>query len=770
MKSLLHSRLRVIIPTIVFFFFILVTVLFEVKQYKDTKEYALTTLKTSLNIQMYKLQNSISDLLILNKEGLAERQLTEVVLDPNVKILIVSDENGIVRFANFREWIGMPINKINDFDYSFAKIAIKKSKGLILSKNDSSFKGYYSIYWGLKHGELREERIGCIYFVYDYSTIVKQVKYAEIQKSIVYGIISLVLSILLSIVLFKKITKRVERINSAMNNFAEGDLTVRLSVNGFDEIDSIATGFNSMVGHIEKERESLLLMQFIVERSSDPIYLITKDGSFAFVNEAAYSFLGYTHDELLQLKVSDINAQITPEHWSKHWIYLQQVGCLKYESKHITKYKEEIDVEVSSNYFNFGNKQYDCTIVRDITERKHAEEELKKQNEEIITLNEEYKLQNEELVLAKEKAEESDKFKTAFLQNMSHEIRTPMNAIMGFSDLLNDNELSIVKRENFISIINNSCTQLMSIVSDILTIASIETKQEKINNQSVIVNDVLDELHSIFIGQASKKQIFLVLKYQLSTVDSIILTDKTKLIQILTNLLTNALKFTDRGFIEFGYVLKDFTLEFYVKDSGIGIKKELHNTIFERFKQADIDTSKKYGGTGLGLTISKAFVELLGGTIWIESEIGNGANFKFTIPYKPVNKMDVQISTQIKNERNIAVLVAEDEGYNSQLISEFLKKSNFTIFNAKDGLEAINLCKMHPEIELILMDIKMPELDGISATAVIKEFRPNVKIIAQTAYALEDEIAKFKSQGFDDYVTKPIRKNALFDVLNRCIM
>ena len=284
MKSLLNSRLRVIIPTIVFFFFILVTVLFEIKQYKDTKEFALTTLKTSLNIQMYKLQNSISDLLLLNKEGLAERQLTEVVLDPNIKILIVSDENGIVRFANFKEWVGMPINKIKDFDYPFAKIATKKSKGFILSRNDSSFKGYYSINWGLKPGEFREERIGCIYFIYDYSSIVKQVKFLEIQKSIVYVIISLVLSILLSIVLFKKITKRVERINSAMNDFAEGDLSIQLRVNGYDEIDTIATGFNSMVRHIEKERESLLLMQFIVERSSDPIYLISADGSFAFVN------------------------------------------------------------------------------------------------------------------------------------------------------------------------------------------------------------------------------------------------------------------------------------------------------------------------------------------------------------------------------------------------------------------------------------------------------------------------------------------------------
>jgi signal transduction histidine kinase len=246
----------------------------------------------------------------------------------------------------------------------------------------------------------------------------------------------------------------------------------------------------------------------------------------------------------------------------------------------------------------------------------------------------------ENLKIAKEKAEESDRLKTAFLQNMSHEIRTPLNGINGFSKMLDKPALSKEKRKKFTSIIINSSNQLISIVNDILTISSLETKQEKINLTKVSVNNIIADLTSIFKQQSINKNISLYAKQPLRDKQSEIYTDKTKITQVLSN----SLKFTQEGFIKFGYNLKadvePAELEFFVKDSGIGINTEIQDSIFERFRQANETTSKKYGGTGLGLAISKAFVELLGGKIRVQSEPDKGSTFYFTIPYKPVNDTD----------------------------------------------------------------------------------------------------------------------------------
>jgi signal transduction histidine kinase len=241
-----------------------------------------------------------------------------------------------------------------------------------------------------------------------------------------------------------------------------------------------------------------------------------------------------------------------------------------------------------------------------------------------------------ELEKAKTKAEENDKLKTAFLQNMSHEIRTPLNAICGFSELLENKELSEEKRRNYISIIQNSSEQLLSIVTNVLTISSLETKQERVVKQSVSINAILKEMDLMFRKQAEHQGVRL--SAYLRHNDLCVITDRTKLRQILTNLISNALKFTSEGFVEFGYSLKEDFVEFFVKDSGIGVRPELSDLIFERFRQGDNATNKLYGGTGLGLTISKSFAELLGGKIWLKSEPGKGSVFCFNIPYEPAGE------------------------------------------------------------------------------------------------------------------------------------
>lgn len=238
-----------------------------------------------------------------------------------------------------------------------------------------------------------------------------------------------------------------------------------------------------------------------------------------------------------------------------------------------------------------------------------------------------------ELERAKIKAEENDNLKTAFLQNMSHEIRTPLNAICGFSELLDNKELSEDKRRNYISIIQNSSEQLLSIVTNVLTISSLETKQERVIKQNVSINEILKELDIMFRKQADHQGVRLNAHMLRNNI--CVITDRAKLKQILTNLISNALKFTSEGFVEFGYSLKDNFVEFFVKDSGIGIRPELSDLIFERFRQGENAADKLYGGTGLGLTISKSFAELLGGKIWLRSEPGKGSVFCFNIPYEP---------------------------------------------------------------------------------------------------------------------------------------
>ncbi|MBN2891404.1 MAG: response regulator [Bacteroidales bacterium] len=412
-------------------------------------------------------------------------------------------------------------------------------------------------------------------------------------------------------------------------------------------------------------------------------------------------------------------------------------------------------------------------LIQDIEQLISSQKQLEELNQSLENRIEERTI---ELKSAKEKAEESDRLKTAFLQNMSHEIRTPLNAICGFSGMLNMPKITDEKRDTFVSIIQNSSNQLLSIVTDILTISSLETKQEKLNISKVNINEIIVDLLTIFKTQAQNKNISLYSKQQLNDKQSEIYTDKTKITQILSNLLSNALKFTHEGFIEFGYTILEtrhgvsqhHDLQFYLKDTGIGIKPELHEKIFERFRQADKSIQMNFGGTGLGLSISKGFAELLGGKIWVESEPEKGSTFYFTIPYEPVNEIDKTTSPTKQNENFRTVLVAEDEEYNFLFIEELLIDLDLKLIHAKDGQETVEIFKTNPKIDLILMDIKMPIMNGHEAAKIIKKLKPDLPIIAQSAYALEHERAKFE-EIFDDYLTKPINEKDLIEIVTKYI-
>jgi signal transduction histidine kinase/CheY-like chemotaxis protein len=374
------------------------------------------------------------------------------------------------------------------------------------------------------------------------------------------------------------------------------------------------------------------------------------------------------------------------------------------------------------------------------------------------------------------KAKKSDHLKSAFLANMSHEIRTPMNGIIGFSQLLKKPGLSKEKQDKYVNTIIDSANHLLTIVNDILDISKIETGQIEIVSQPTNINELLLSLIEHYTLKAEEKGITIKLNCELKENEYVILTDKPKLKQILNNLISNAIKFTSEGHIIVGCNSNKDSINFFVEDTGIGVPKEFQREIFERFRQVETTTTRNFGGTGLGLAISKNLVELLGGKLWLESEIGKGSIFRFainkTIVVPPNIKLNKDIdldSIEPKPVKQTTILIAEDEDNNYFYLSEALSDIGIKVLRAKDGLEAIKLTNNYPEISLILMDIKMPELNGYSATKLIKERYPNLPIIAQTAYALTGEKEKILNEGFDGYISKPIRLNELFKILNKYI-
>lgn len=409
---------------------------------------------------------------------------------------------------------------------------------------------------------------------------------------------------------------------------------------------------------------------------------------------------------------------------------------------------------------------------------KQSAKELQLMNEELerrvnirtLSLQKEIREHNQTaaaLMKAKEKAEESDRLKSSFLANLSHEIRTPMNAIQGFTDLLKMPNLTDEKKDIYISTIKKSGNKLLLIINDIIEISKIDAGQIVPHFMPINLNDFFVDLYNtlhVTILNDKKLELRLVNGNQNPTL--YISTDEVKLLQIMTNLINNAIKFTEEGSVTFGYEIRnEKEILFFVKDTGIGIDPKYKHAIFERFRRIESDLAIMKGGSGLGLAISKAYVEMLGGTIGLDSEIGKGSCFSFTIPLIIAEKLsNIEPATLNKNDDynfdNDVILIAEDDDINYLYFKEIISNYHFTIIRACTGKEAVEYCSKH-DFLLVLMDIKMPEMDGFEALKLIKAIKPNLQVIAQTSYALSEDEALIKKSGFDGYITKPINKEEL---------
>jgi len=402
-----------------------------------------------------------------------------------------------------------------------------------------------------------------------------------------------------------------------------------------------------------------------------------------------------------------------------------------------------------------------------------ANDEVAAKSKEISVQNEYLNQSNIELIQSKEKAEESDRLKSAFLANMSHEIRTPMNGILGFTELLKEPNLSGEDQHEYIQIIEKSGVRLLNIINNIIDISKIESGLMGVNITAININELLEYLFTFFKPEVENRGMTLLYKTNLSSKEFIIKTDRDKVSAILINLIKNAIKYSEKGTIEFGYLKKKESLEFFVKDHGIGIPKDRQGAIFERFIQADIGDKRAFQGAGLGLSISKAYVEMLSGKIWVISDERKGSAFYFTIPINAENEKKIVVDNPVPAReteyqlKSLKILIVEDDETSEMLTRIVIRMFSKDVIKARTGVQAIKACRDNSDIDLILMDLRMPEMNGYEATRQIRQFNKDVVIIAQTAYALVGDREKALDAGCNDYISKPIKKDELLSLIQK---
>ena len=523
--------------------------------------------------------------------------------------------------------------------------------------------------------------------------------------------------------------------------------------------DMVLVAISDLTERLEYQ-EQLQVLSSAINNSPVSVVITNPQGDIEYVNPKFTEVTGYTAEEAIGQNPRILKSGNLPDSLYKNmWetITKGEVWRGEFENK---KKNGEIFWELASITGIRNEKEeiaYYVAIKEDITERKKTELEL---------------------IRAKEKAEESDRLKTAFLANMSHEIRTPLNAIIGFTEMLRADSLDPGLREEYFDIINQSSQALLKLIDDIIDVAKIEAGHIRIIPHKVDITALLKELYVIIKRDisVSDKEVEVILKMPWDG-EFLINVDSFRLKQVFLNMLNNAVKFTERGEIAFGYRLKGNTIiEFFVRDTGIGIPADQHKVIFDRFRQADGSSTRKYGGTGLGLWVSRNLVELMGGTIRVESEPGRGSTFFVELPLGkdvdiPDSSKEVPDERQtITDWRDKKILIAEDNDSNYEYLKAVLSVKKAVLVRAYDGKEALDLLRDHQDVDLVLMDIQMPVLNGYEATRLIKKFKPDIPVIAQTAYAMSEDRERIIKAGCDEYIAKPIQPRKLLSLIEKFLI
>jgi PAS domain S-box-containing protein len=506
---------------------------------------------------------------------------------------------------------------------------------------------------------------------------------------------------------------------------------------------------NRIIKAREKAEESEEKITRIVESTIDFIWTVDPvNFGIQNYNTALYNY--FLSSSGIKMKTGDTPEVLVPSQarkWRNYYRKALKLGTFE------TEYKMEGNESVLHLSLNslIRNKQVFGISVfgRDITQIKKNELDL---------------------IHAKEKAEESDRLKTAFLLNISHEIRTPMNGILGFMNLLNQPELKEKERSEFMSIVNNSGERLMNTINDIVEVSKIEIGDLNLKYENVALFELMEYYKSFFIQQMEGKGLGFEITKQATARGALVTIDKHKIDSIMMNLIRNSIKFTNNGKIEIGNYLENGFIWFYVSDSGMGIPEDKIEVIFDRFVSVDNSLTRGYEGSGIGLSIVKAYVEALHGSIKVESELGKGSTFLFSIPYKVAEaetiKTDVVLAPRIATCKP-TILIAEDDKINFLLLKKILA-SEHNLLHAVNGVDAVKMFMENPDISLVLMDIKMPgAYDGLEATRRIREWNVEVPIIAQTAYAMESDKLRALSAGCNDVITKPFSAKNLLELIQK---